>query len=75
MSRSYKKPIVKIKGIYKDIYWRIVRRVQKQQLRNDNLQDKKTIINDWDYIDYISICNEEECRCVVFYGRKKCKEK
>lgn len=55
MSRSYKKPVLKIKGFYKDIYHRIIRRVSKQYLNNGkDIPNPKTIMLDYDYTDYIS---------------------
>ena len=59
MSRSYKKAIIKDKGL-KDIYWKTIRRrikqaVNKMLLTNPDevlLPDPKEIINDYDYSDY-----------------------
>lgn len=62
MSKSYKKPIVKDRGL-KDVYNRTVRRTQANSLAKikllaeDELEDfevenPKTIMNDYDYSDY-----------------------
>lgn len=63
MSRSRKKAIYKDKAD-KAWYWRVIRRVQNQvisQYKNyDSIEEieevphEKTIINDWDYCDYVS---------------------
>lgn len=54
MSRSVKRPIYKDKGIGKRFYHRTIRRVQKQAIRlGQDIPDKRTIINDYDYCDYI----------------------
>lgn len=56
MSRSYKKAIIKDRPRnYKksSLYWRKVRRVQKQALKqNKDIPNPKTIVNDYDYCDY-----------------------
>lgn len=56
MSRSYKKAIIKDRPRnYKksSLYWRRVRRVQKQALKqNKDIPNPKTIVNDYDYCDY-----------------------
>jgi ribosomal protein S18 acetylase RimI-like enzyme len=78
MSNSYKnKPIVKIKGHLKKIYWKLIRRIQKQDLKNNNdIRNQKEIINDWDYVDYVSDCsNYNDCYCILKWGRKKCLNK
>lgn len=55
MSRSRKKAIYKDKGIGKKLYRRIIRRVQKYFLRlGKDVPDKRIIVNDYDYCDYIS---------------------
>ena len=54
MSRSKKRPIVKDNGIGKRFYHRAVRRVQKAAVRaGQDIPDRRTIINDYDYCDYI----------------------
>lgn len=54
MSRSKKKPIYKDKGIGKRLYWRTIRRVQKLALKQGkDIPNKRAIINDYDYCDYI----------------------
>jgi hypothetical protein len=54
MSRSYKKAIYKDKGWIKNIYWRIIRRVQKQCLKQGkDIPNPKQIIEDCDYHDYV----------------------
>lgn len=63
MSRSYKLPIFKDKGI-KNLYHRIVKRRIRNYLKSNffNLRDKdfhynapnpKTIVNDYNYCDYV----------------------
>ena len=60
MSRSYKKtPIVKMQGILKDTYWKSIRRSTKNVMNSvdleqleEKLPNPKTIINDYDYVDY-----------------------
>jgi hypothetical protein len=62
MSKSKKKPIVTINGYLKKDYWKTVRRTHKYEIRSKmlnedfNLTDPKSIINDYDYIDYKSNC-------------------
>lgn len=77
MGNSSKKAITKIKGYLKEKYHRIIRRVTKQDLKeNKDLRNPKEIINDYDYIDYISDCeNNDYCYCIKNYGFKKCKLK
>ena len=59
MSRSYKKSIIKdCPRNYKKsvLYWRKIRRVQKQYVSDNEdviIPHPKSIINDYDYIDYI----------------------
>ena len=54
MSRSYRKPYFKVKGYMKSIYWRVIRRVNKNLMKsNKELKHPKEIINDYDYCDYI----------------------
>lgn len=75
MSKSRKKtPIVKINGYLKDSYWKTVRTRQKQDLREGkDITDRREIIGDWDYIDYISNCSKDKnCYCMKRFGRKKC---
>ncbi len=53
MSRSYKKAIYKDVGHRKKGYWRTIRRVQKQAIKQGkDIPNPKTIINDHDYSDY-----------------------
>ena len=58
MSRSRKKPYFKEKASKKDLYWRIIRREWKQDLKLNyhkddfHLRDPKTIIGDWDYYEH-----------------------
>ena len=56
MSRSRKKPV--LKDNYKNrtaLYWRTVRRVTKLAVRQGKeIPSPKTIINDYDYSDYIT---------------------
>lgn len=59
MSRSRKKPILKDKK-YKE-YWRVIRREWKQSVhKGKEPRDKREIVNDYDYIDWISFSNEEK---------------
>jgi len=60
MSKSYRKAFVKDKPRnYKRTgeYWRRVRRVQNQRLYQDlddeNIPSPKSIVNDYDYCDYV----------------------
>ena len=53
MSRSYKKPIIKDKGLTTHEYWSTIRRVWKQLIKSGKeLPDEKTIINDYTYSDF-----------------------
>jgi len=53
MSRSYKKAIWKDNGIGHRIYHRLIRRVTKQAIREGKeIPNPKTIINDYEYMDY-----------------------
>ena len=53
MSRSRKKPIVKGNGYMKSLYHKIIRRISKQALKQGReIPDPKTIIDDYDYIEY-----------------------
>lgn len=67
MSKSRKKPIIKDVGFMKRDYWRVVRRVHKQEIRKQKrdfsylgweddfvLKNPKSIINDYDYCDWRS---------------------
>lgn len=55
MSRSYKKPVYKDRRM-KDIYWKRVRRRQRNEIRSgkhpEDVSDAKTIMNDYDYCDF-----------------------
>ena len=85
MSRSRKKPIIKIYGPSRYTYHRQLRSHNKQKLREllkgdvDNIPlsiEDKSVINDWDYTDYISNCTKKDnCYCMRTFGRKKCTEK
>lgn len=79
MSKSNKKPIVKVKGHLKRLYWRMHRRINKIPKIVDDyyleFKNPKEIINDYDYNDYTSICTEENCWCMKRFGRKKCLNK
>ncbi len=83
MSKSFKKnPVGKVKGFDKDKYWSRVRATTKNILRNKDISEleevalpsPKTIVNDYDYVDYIFRC-DEDCRCIKEYGFKKCIKK
>lgn len=56
MSRSYKKAIGK-DNVGKKTYWRRIRSHWKNLMRSgadpEQLPDAKTVINDYDYCDYI----------------------
>lgn len=86
MSRSIKQPVLKDKprNFKKSaIYWRTIRRVINHTIRNfkNNLDEmvlpkEKSIVNDYDYCDYISDCrNNNNCYCIKKYGTKKCSRK
>lgn len=78
MGKSFKKaPILKMNGHRRKDYRRSVRRVQKNNLRNGvDIVDEKVIINDYDYVDYVSICtSDDDCYCLKNFGRKKCLQK
>ncbi|MBP8017082.1 hypothetical protein KAZ01_03680 [Candidatus Gracilibacteria bacterium] len=86
MSRSIKQPIKKDKprNFQKSaIYWRTIRRVINYTLRKFRrdvdemvLPKEKSIVNDYDYTDWISDCrNDNNCYCIRNYGTKKCTRK
>lgn len=55
MSRSYKKPIIKDKGMTTHEYWSVIRSTWKRLIKKDpesTLPDEKTIINDYTYSDF-----------------------
>lgn len=60
MSRSYKQPIYKDRGMTTGSYWRVVRHDWKQHLRMNYLDEdlafrnQKSIINDYDRCDWIT---------------------
>lgn len=54
MSRSYKKPIDKINGKHRRTYWKQVRHVQNQQLKNWDGE------SDIDLIEPYSACNKAD---------------
>ena len=69
MSRSKRKPIIKDRPRnYKKstMYWRMVRRRQKietNQIKNQDeieITNPKSIVNDYDYCDYIFLDCEEK---------------
>jgi hypothetical protein len=86
MARSRKKAIHKDKGWQKRDYWKTVRRVHKQQIREAKsyllyegwnctftLKNPKSIINDYDYCDYISnmeIITEGELNTYTFINKE-----
>lgn len=55
MSRSRKLPVLKDKSFKKKLYWRNIRSRINQLVRvgEEELPDPKTLINDYDYIDWI----------------------
>ncbi len=86
MGKSYKKnPVVKDKGFDKDNYWRRVRGTTKNILRSKDISEleevplpnPKTIVNDYDYRDWINSCiDDNNCYCMKEFGNKdKCKRK
>jgi len=78
MSKSIRNfPIVKVRGYLKDFYWRTVRSRQKQEIKaGKDISQPKEIVNDWDYIDYISNCTKNNnCACMKLFGRKRCLNK
>lgn len=86
MSRSIKQPILKDspRNFKKStIYWRTIRRVINYTLRKFRrdvdemvLPKEKSIVNDYDYTDWISDCrNDNNCYCIRNYGTKKCTRK
>ena len=86
MGKSFKKhPVNKIKGRDKENYWRRVRGTTKNILRSKDineleevpLPDPKEIVNDYEYVDYISNCiDTDNCYCMKNFGNKdKCKRK
>jgi hypothetical protein len=86
MSRSIKQPVLKDRprNFKKSaIYWRTIRRVINHTIRNFKnnwdemiLPKEKTIVNDYDYCDYVSDCRDNNnCFCIKQYGTKKCKRK
>jgi hypothetical protein len=60
MGKSFKKnPVSRVKGPLKDTYWKSIRRSIKNVMSSvgleeleEKLPDPKTIVNDYDYIDY-----------------------
>jgi len=54
MGKSFKKNIEKIKGPEKENYHKKVRRITKKFLLKEYIPDSKELVNDYDYIDYIS---------------------
>ena len=86
MSRSIKQPILKDspRNFKKStIYWRTIRRVINHTIRKFRrdvdemiLPKEKSIVNDYDYTDWISDCrNDNNCYCIRNYGTKKCTRK
>lgn len=78
MSRSTKKAIIKMPGPNKDNYHKNSRRAIKMAVKaqKEIIPNSKEIINDYDYMDYISNCeNSTDCYCIRKYGFKKCKKK
>lgn len=75
MSRSKKKPILKLGRHGKEKYWKIVRSRQKNEIKSgvhpEDVSHPKTIINDYDHCDMILFCNGIWCGCSYF----KCKNK
>ncbi len=83
MSRSRKKvPIYKDRGFRKDSYWKTVRRRYKTIIKGNRDEESlqfpnpKTIVNDYDYCDWLSDCRyKDNCYCIRTFGRKKCIQK
>jgi hypothetical protein len=63
MSRSVKKPIVKDKPSTR-LYWRTTRRVINQKVRygDEDLPSERSIVNDYDYSDYMFISDLEKSK-------------
>ena len=60
MNRSYRKPYIKDKGKTKHEYWSPIRHTWKQIIHSSlpeeiALPHQKTIINDYDYSDFLII--------------------
>jgi hypothetical protein len=66
MSRSKKKPYYKDNGMSTHEYWRPIRREWKQKLNQNYYKDDfqlrvpKSIIDDYDYCDFILLPHNEE---------------
>ncbi len=56
MSRSYRKAIYKDRGYMKSIYWGVIRSVWRNWIKSgrdpEDLPNKRSIVNDWNYSDY-----------------------
>lgn len=78
MSRSYKKAIVKDRGL-KKLYWKIVRRVinerVKKYLNTDpddvEIPNPKEIMNDYNYSDYTIDYHHDKSWGYFWYNGKK----
>ena len=73
MSRSYRKPYYKDKGLTTSEYWKPIRHNWKQHLKQNyldpdlNFKSPKNIINDYTYCDYWWIV-EESNKYVMMFG-------
>lgn len=81
MSRSVKKtPIIKSGRWLKSIWWKIIRKNWKQELKikkeDAEFKDEYTINNQYNHCDYKYVCtnNFDTCWCNKF-GIQKCKIK
>jgi hypothetical protein len=72
MSRSYKKAIYKDRGHLKKLYWRIIRSNWKNKIRSNvfDLPNEKSIINDYNYRDYMYIFSKTSDQEYKKYTRK-----
>lgn len=78
MSRSVKKPIIKDKSRNSkaSTYYRRVRRVIKQKLKESDIEEvelpnSKEIVNDYDYMDYKwDLRNSKNKKLKTKYSRK-----
>ena len=65
MSRSYRKPFYKDKGVFSSIYWKRIRRGVKRWIKEgkdpNEIPHRRTVINDYDYCDYYIDFRNWEC--------------
>ena len=82
MSKSTKLPVLKDRGWRKSEYWKVIRRTWKSIIKGSrdveeiDLPHPHSIVNDYDYHDWISSCIwDNDCYCMREYGVKKCSRK